>query len=66
MDGFVRDLRHALRGLRRSPGFTLVTVISLAVGIGVNTAVFSLVDAVLFRPLPGVRDGGQLVSLFSD
>jgi len=66
MDGFVRDLRDTLRGLRRSPGFTLVVVISLALGIGVNTAVFSLVDAVLFRPLPGVRDGAQLLSLFSD
>ena len=53
MDGFVRDLRDTLRALRRSPGFTLVAVLSLAVGIGVNTAVFSLVDAVLFRSLPG-------------
>ena len=66
MNDVVRDLRDSLRGLRRSPGCTRVAVISLTVGIGVNTAVFSVVDAALFRPLPRVRDGAQLVSLFSD
>src|SRR5688500_4147497 len=52
MDTFVADLRHARRGLRRYPGFTSVTLLSLAVGIGALTTAFAVVDAVEFRPLP--------------
>jgi len=62
LEAFVQDLRFGLRILRKSPGFTMVVVLILALGIGANTAVFSIINGLMLRSLP-VRDPGQLVEL---
>lgn len=58
-----QDVRFGARALLKSPAFTLVAVVSLAVGIGANTTIFSLVNAALLRPLPGVREEARLVDV---
>jgi predicted permease len=63
MEALARDIRHALRGLRRSPGFAAVAVATLAIGIGVNGTIFSVVSSVLFRPLP-VERPSELVNVY--
>lgn len=62
LESLAQDLRHTMRTLRKSPVFTLVAVVSLGLGIGANTAIFSLIDALLLRELP-VREPQRLYSL---
>src|SRR6266700_411574 len=62
MNGFIQDLRYSVRQLRKSPGFTAVAVITLALGIGANTAIFTLLDQALLRSLP-VKEPSRLTVL---
>jgi hypothetical protein len=65
LDTLVRDARHAVRTLGRTPGFTALAVLIIALGIGANTAIFSLVSAVMLNPLP-FAEPDRLVFVWSD
>jgi putative ABC transport system permease protein len=62
-DSWLRDLRYAVRLLRRNPLFALTAVLSLAIGIGANTTIFTIANALLFKPPPGVADASRLVDV---
>ena len=60
LDSVLQDLRYAVRGLRRSPGFTVTVIVTLALGIGANAAMFGVIDRLMFRPPPYLREPSQV------
>src|SRR5262245_25064526 len=63
MSHFLLDLRHSLRMIRRAPGFAVVAVLAIAFGIAVNSAVFTFINAIVFRPLP-VDGASNVVTVY--
>ncbi len=64
LESFTQDLRYAIRGLRRSPAFTTTVVLTLGLGIGANTAMFGIIDRLMFRPFPYLRDPGSVSRVY--
>jgi predicted permease len=65
IDELLKDLQFGLRQLRRNPGFTIVAIITLALGIGANATIFSFINTLLLRPPSGIEDAGRLVSIWN-
>ena len=63
MGGVLQDLRYALRTLRKSPGFAAVAVLTIAIGIGANTTIFSWVRSLVLNPLPGATQPERIVAI---
>ena len=64
VERLLQDLRYAFRGLRRSPGFTIAVVLTLGLGLGANTAMFAVIDRVMFRPFPYMRDPASVDRIY--
>ena len=64
MNGLIQDLRHAVRAFARTPGFTAAALLSVAIGVGANSSIFSVASALLLRPLP-YQDAERLAILWS-
>jgi predicted permease len=64
MESILQDVRYAIRSFKRSPGFTLIAALTVAVGVGATTTIFSSVNAVLLKPPPGISNAGQLVRIY--